>query len=260
MNGMNKSLGKEPISKRDLKEEVEATRGYWHAFHQGLLDLSPAYLRAYLDFHQAPFLAGNLEPKTCEFIYIAADAAVSHLFVPGLEMHIKMALQKGATVREILEVIQLTMLAAHSSHAAGLPILAEELARAGHAPAYASRPLTPDEQAAKDSYIAATGHWPEGGDALFRFAPGFAKGFLAYGEIPYREGPLSPKLKEFVCIAVYASPVAPQPGPLRQHIRRALEVGATAYEIADVLQLTSAIAIHTCVAAVPALVSAAKEG
>jgi alkylhydroperoxidase/carboxymuconolactone decarboxylase family protein YurZ len=252
-------MNMESASKLTLKEEIQEKRGYWHAFHQGLLDLSPAYLRAYLDFHQAPFLSGNLEPKVCEFIYIAADAAVNHLFTPGIGMHIDMALQKGATVREVLEVIQLTMLAAHSSHVAGLPILVEELVRAGYPLEEVFRPLTADEQAAKGSYIATTGHWPEGADALFRFAPGFAAAFMAYGEIPYREGPLSRKLKEFICIAVYASPVAPQPGPLRQHIRRALEVGATPQEIADVLQLTSGIAIHTCVAAIPALMEAAKK-
>jgi alkylhydroperoxidase/carboxymuconolactone decarboxylase family protein YurZ len=245
-------------AKADLKRIVETSRGYWHPFHQGLLDYSPAYLQAYLDFHEPAFLSGNLDVKTCEYIYIAVDSAVSHLFVPGTEMHIKVALEKGGTPAEIMEVIQLAMLAAHSSHTVGIPILIDELARAGVWQDEASRPLTAAEEASKASYIAATGHWPEGADALFRFAPDFVKGFLSYGEIPYREGPLPKKIKEFICIAVYASPVAPQPAPLRQHIRRALEVGATPHEIADVLQLSSAIAIHTCVAAIPPLVVAAQ--
>src|SRR3546814_3567994 len=83
---------------------------------------------------------------------------------------------------------------------------------------------------------------------------------LAYGEIPYREGPLAKKDKELILSAVFASPVAPQPDAMRRHIRQALAHGATAEEIADVLQLSSAIAIHSCVAAVPALVAAANPG
>jgi alkylhydroperoxidase/carboxymuconolactone decarboxylase family protein YurZ len=243
---------------RELKAAIERKRGYWHPFHQGLLERSPAFLQAYLDFHHAPFESGHLDAKTCELIYIAVDAAVNHLYTGGLEMHVKMAMDKGATEAEILEVIQLTMLAAHSTHTTGIPILIDELSRAGKLDPRLARPLTAEQEAAKQAYVSTTGHWPDGADFLLRLAPGFARAFLAYGEIPYREGPLSPKMKEFVCIAVFASPVAPQPGPLRQHIRRALEVGATAEEIADILQLSSAIAIHTCVAAIPALVAVSQ--
>lgn len=254
---MSDASGLEAKASRDLKAEVIAKRGYWGSWHQGLLDLSPAYLAAYLDFHEPPFHAGHLDRKMCEFIYIAVDAAVSHLFVPGMEMHFEVALRMGATTAELMEVVQLTMLAAYSPHTAGLPILAEELARAGLQSEQAARPLTPEEEAAKAQYIEITGFWPEGGDDLFRWAPNFVKGFLAYGEIPYREGPLSRKDKELILISIFASPVAPQPEAMRRHIRQALAHGATAEEISDVLQLSSAIAIHTCVAAVPALVAAA---
>ncbi|MFW2853483.1 carboxymuconolactone decarboxylase family protein [Sphingomonas sp. TX0543] len=242
-----------------LKAEVIAKRGYWGEWHQGLLDLSPAYLAAYLDFHEPPFHAGRLDRKMCEFIYIAVDAAVSHLFVPGMQMHFDVALRLGATVAELTEVVQLTMLAAYSPHTVGLPILAEELERLHPGTKSATRSLTTEEETEKEKFVAITGFWPEGGDHLFRWAPAFVKGFLAYGEIPYREGPLSRKDKELILIAVFASPVAPQPDATRRHIRQALANGASAEEIADVLQLSSAIAIHSCVAAVPALVSAADK-
>jgi alkylhydroperoxidase/carboxymuconolactone decarboxylase family protein YurZ len=245
-----------PTERARLKETVERRRGYWHAFHQGLLEYSPAYLQAYLDFHEPPFTANRLGEKLCEFIYIAVDAAVSHLFTAGVEMHIKKALGLGATAEEVMEVIQLAMLAAHSSHSVGMPILVEELDRAGLFKDEVSRPLTDSEQVEKARYIESVGQWPEGADVLFRIAPGFMKGFLSYGEIPYRAGPLPPLWKELICIAVFASPVAPQPGPLRSHIRRALEIGVNPHEISDAIQLSSGIAIHTCVAAVPALLNA----
>src|SRR3546814_5121929 len=96
-----------------------------------------------------PFHAGRLDRKMCEFIYIAVDAAVSHLFLPGMEMHFKVALRMGATAAELMEVIQLAMLAAYSPHTAGLPILAEELERAGLQTAAARRALTPEQEAVK---------------------------------------------------------------------------------------------------------------
>lgn len=245
--------------KSRLKKTVIRRRGYWHAFHQGLLDYSPAYLQAYLDFHEPPFTSGRLGEKLCEFIYIAVDAAVSHLFAPGAEMHIKKVLTLGASPEEVIEVIELAMMAAHSSHTAGLPILVEELERAGLCSEELQRPLTPNETERKQRYIATTGSWPAGGDALFRFAPEFVEGFLAYGEIPFGSGPLPERSKQLILISVYASPVAPQPGPLRQHIRRALEVGVSPQEISDAMQLSSGIAIHTCVAAIPMLVAAASQ-
>lgn len=242
--------------KENLKETVERQRGYWHAFHQGLLDYSPAYLQAYLDFHEPPFVNNRLGDVLCEYIYIAVDAAVSHLFTSGVEMHIRKVLEIGGKPDEIIEVIQLAMIAAQSSHMTGMPILVEELERQGLWREETARALTTEEYAAKRGYVELTGHWPEGGDALFKFAPEFMKGFLAYGEIPFGTGPLPQKSKELICIAVYASPVAPQAGPLRQHIRRALEIGVTPFEISDAIQLSSGIAIHTCVAAVPALLDA----
>jgi len=245
--------------KAALKQAVIATRDYWHPFHEGLLEMSPDYLQAYLDFQDAPARSGLLEPKVQEFIYIAADGAVSHLYASGLARHIEMAMGKGASRDEVLEVIMLTMLTAHSSHDLGLPILVEEMRAAGIGGAVLERELAAEEQKIREDHIAATGHWPACGDALLRLAPEFVKGFLAYEAIPYGTGPLAPKIKDFIRIAVCASPTNLDGAALRLHIRSALKNGASGEEIAEVLQLTSAIAIHTCTASIPALVAASTK-
>jgi len=234
-----------------LKAEVERLRGYWHPFHQGLLDISPDYLEAYLRFQNAPAEAGNLEPKVCEFIYIAVDGAVSHLYASGAARHIGMALDKGATEAEVLEVIQLTTLSAHLTLEAGMPALLEQMQAQGMPPDVT---LSAAQSARKEAFVALTGYWPEGGDGLFRYGPRFVDAYLCYAEIPYRDGPLPRKVKEFVRIAVCATPAGPQPATLRRHIGLALRHGATPEEIADVLQLSSAIAIHTCTTTIPSLV------
>jgi alkylhydroperoxidase/carboxymuconolactone decarboxylase family protein YurZ len=165
-------------------------------------------------------------------------------------------LDKGASAAEVLEVIQLTVLLCHDTFEVGLPILQEELAARGIS-GYPS--LTPAQRELKERYIARVGRWPAGADMLFSLAPNFVGAFLDYAEIPHGSGPLSPKIKAFIGIALRASPASPRPDLLRPHIGAALDAGATAGEIVDVLQLTSAIAIHSCTIGVPALAEVASR-
>ena len=200
------------IDREALKAEIIARRGYWHPFHEGLLELAPEFLQTYLHFQDAPARSGHLEPKVCEFIYIAIDGAVSHLYERGLRRHIEDALRLGATKEEVLQVI---MLAKWS-----VPVLLVK--------------------------------------SIVSLAPQFAEGFLGYGEVAWTVGPLAPKVKAFIGLAVCASPALLHEAGMRQHIRQALDHGATKEEISDVLALAIAIAIHTCTNAVPALVEAVR--
>ena len=67
----------------------------------------PGIPAAYLKFQDGPARSGHLEPKVREFIYIAIDGAVSHLYERGLRRHIEDALRLGATKEEVLQVIML---------------------------------------------------------------------------------------------------------------------------------------------------------
>ena len=60
-----------------------------------------------------------------ELVYCAFDCAATHLYVPGLKLHMKNALGYGATPQEILEVFELaTLLSLHTAHVAA-PIIKE---------------------------------------------------------------------------------------------------------------------------------------
>lgn len=114
-----------------LKAEFTETRGYWHEFWHEILVMSPDLFEAYLRFSGHPWQHGVLEPKVKEFIYCAFDAAATHLYVPGLKLHIRNALALGATPREVMEVIEIaSAMGIHACHMA-VPILLEELERAG---------------------------------------------------------------------------------------------------------------------------------
>ena len=88
-----------------VKEEFVAVRGTWGEPWQRILELDPgvpAGLPALL--RRAVDPASHLEPKVKEFVYIAADAAATHLYVPGIRQHVAAALEHGATPEEIMEV------------------------------------------------------------------------------------------------------------------------------------------------------------
>ena len=73
--------------------------GYWNGFWDGLLDLDEDFFEAYAALLVGPVETGPLDPKIKEFVYIAVDAAATHLYVPGIRQHIKQALGHGATAR-----------------------------------------------------------------------------------------------------------------------------------------------------------------
>src|SRR5205085_6289792 len=128
-----------------LKQQIIREQGYWHPFHEGLLQFSPEFLRAYLDFISAPWKSGHLEPKVREFIYIAVDGAVTHLYERGLRRHMEFALAAGATKEEVLQVVQLTCSTMHNTHELGMSILVDELERTSPAITSELRKLSVDE-------------------------------------------------------------------------------------------------------------------
>ena len=242
-----------------LKQEVVRERRYWHPFHEGLLEHSPAFLRAYLDYISAPWKSGHLEPKVREFIYIAVDGAVSHLYERGLKRHMEFALEAGATREELLQVVQLTCSTMHETHELGMGVLVDELKRRQPAIEADLADLSDEQQRLKRQFIDEVGYWPACGNALLRFAPQFVEGFLKFRSVAWSEGPLEPKIKELIGLAIGASPTILYEPAVRAHTQRALRYGATPEEISEVLQLAGAVAIHTATAGVPALVEAMRS-
>jgi alkylhydroperoxidase/carboxymuconolactone decarboxylase family protein YurZ len=110
-----------------LKEKFIRERGYWTRVWDYMLEVNPEFFAAYLELSAAPWRTGPLEPKVKELIYIALDASPTHLYEPGLRIHIRNALKQGATREEIFEVLELATTIGIHACTVGLPILREEL-------------------------------------------------------------------------------------------------------------------------------------
>jgi alkylhydroperoxidase/carboxymuconolactone decarboxylase family protein YurZ len=113
-----------------LKARFIENRGYWSELWDGLIRLSPEFFEAYMEFSSVPWLHGTLEPKIRELIYIAIDSATTHLYEPGLRVHIRNALRYGATAAEIMEVYQLTSVLGVHTVTLGVPSLLDEIRKA----------------------------------------------------------------------------------------------------------------------------------
>ncbi len=125
-----------------VSDHLRAT-GNFNPAWDDLADMDPVWLEKFLDMGMTPISAGVLDPLTLEFIAIAVDASCTHLYGPGVRRHIRKALELGATQQEILAVLQCVSVLGIHSCALGVPILAEELARAAEEKATSARPANP---------------------------------------------------------------------------------------------------------------------
>jgi alkylhydroperoxidase/carboxymuconolactone decarboxylase family protein YurZ len=109
-----------------IKAEFTHNRGYWHPFWDEMLELDPDLFETYTAFSSVPWKKGTLSPKVKELVYIAFDTAATHLYVPGLKLHIENAIGYGATAQEILEVMEIASVIGIHAATTAVPILVEE--------------------------------------------------------------------------------------------------------------------------------------
>ncbi len=124
-----------PSPLTDYQEEQKARftdlRGYWHEFWDEMLELDPEMFSAYTEFSTAPWRFGVLTAAEKELIYISYDIASTHLYVPGTKLHIRNALNHGATPEQVLEVMEISVALGLDNVRHAVPMMVEEFAKAG---------------------------------------------------------------------------------------------------------------------------------
>ena len=114
---------------REVRETWVKKRGYWPPSFNAILALDPEFVAAYSNFSDAPRIGGPLDMKTVELICVAIDGSATHLFENGIRTHGMAAIGHGATIREILETLELASVTGMQSMMVGVPILDEEIAK-----------------------------------------------------------------------------------------------------------------------------------
>ena len=241
----------------EVKAEFIRVRGAWSELWESILLLDPEFLDAYKDFSSVPWRDGHnhLDDKTKEFIFIAVDAAATHMYTPGVRQHIKAAFTAGATPREIMEVIELTSTLGIHAMNIGVPILVQVLEEKGMRSGPA--PLDDKQRRIKAAFEQDRGYWHEFWDEMLELDPDMFEAYTTFSSVPWRQGILSPKVKEFVYIAFDTAATHLYVPGLKLHIENAIGYGATPQEILEVMEIASVIGIHAATSAVPILVEEA---
>lgn len=106
-----------------IKDDFIRTRGFWNEQRDAIVRVMPAYFAALSPVSTASWTEGSLSLKERELVCIAIDCTVTHMFEPGLAIHIRNALAQGATREEILHVFQLASLTGLEGYMAGAEAL-----------------------------------------------------------------------------------------------------------------------------------------
>lgn len=99
----------------------------------------------------------------------------------------------------------------------------------------------------------ASGDWNPLWEQFRELDPEFLEAYLAFRSVPHRKGPLPPKVKELIMIAINAATTHMYGPGVRRHMQNALKHGATPEEILETIQLTTVMGIHSCNIAIPIL-------
>lgn len=129
--GMRQGPAALDARRETLKRDFVENRGYWHSSWEGFLELDPELFEAYVNFSSEPWRNGVLAPKVKEFMYCAFDAAATHLYVPGLKLHMRNALRYGATAEELMEVLEIVSTIGIHGAVLAAPLLENALAEFG---------------------------------------------------------------------------------------------------------------------------------
>jgi alkylhydroperoxidase/carboxymuconolactone decarboxylase family protein YurZ len=234
--------------KAKIKQGFIDARGYWSRGWDPLLDLAPDYFEAYAKLSSVPWKTGTLSPKVKELLYIAIDSSMTHMYEPGLRVHIRNALRHGATRDEIMEVYQLTSSIGVHAVTMGVPVLLDVMEED-----VTAKPLTARQEKLKADFIAHRGYWSPMWDGVLALSPDFFEAYGEFSSVPWKTGTLEPKIRELVYVAVDASGTHLYEPGTRIHMENALKLGATPEEIMEVLALVSVLGVHTISMGLPIL-------
>jgi alkylhydroperoxidase/carboxymuconolactone decarboxylase family protein YurZ len=248
---MSESTTRPDATAEVLRETVTRDLGYWDEEQEALAALAPGFFDTWRRMASVPVRKNHLGDKNRALIGLAASAAATHLYAPGVRRQVRNALDAGATTDEIMEVIALTATLGIHACNIGVPLLLEVLDEAGLRSGPA--PLTPRQEQLKADFTRDRGYWHTFWDGFLELDPDLFEGYLDFSAHPWRHGTLPPKMKEFVYCAFDAAATHLYVSGLKAHMKNAIGYGATKEELMEVLEIVSLIGMHGAELAAPIL-------
>jgi hypothetical protein len=233
------------------KEAFIAARGYWRPWTEDLLAIDPDFLESYGRYAARPVANGPLSRRMTELVYVALDCSATHMFVSGAVLHMRLALEAGATTRDITDVLRLATAQGLDGCFTGIEILAEELAAVNRSPERTE--LTVKQIPLRERYIEAFGEWPGYCEYLLLQDSIYFEAMLDVLDSGRKGDGLSQCEAALIRVALSACFTGLERAALRRSIRRALQLAVPAQQIEQVLKMTAHLGVHACVVGLPAL-------
>jgi len=132
-----KAAGKQraptPAARTPACDRMKAI-GQWNTAWDPFYELDPVWTDEFMAAGAGIYGSGVMPAKEVELLSMAFDASYTHMYAPGARRHIHRALQAGATMEEIMDVLKLCVAQGVQACNLGVPILAEELTKLAGSP------------------------------------------------------------------------------------------------------------------------------
>jgi alkylhydroperoxidase/carboxymuconolactone decarboxylase family protein YurZ len=151
-----------------LTEQDSALRTQFNAelgpdeFHQGwasLLSLDPQFFKASVALASVPRQKSHLSRKDQVLIALAVDSTSTHPYSPGIRTHVSAALKEGASLHDVLEVIELSSTLGIHACNIGVPLLVEVLKEGAKYLNEITRPYDERQTELKKEFSQKRGYW-----------------------------------------------------------------------------------------------------
>ncbi len=173
--------------KEQLREQFTEQLGAsaFHAGWESLLNLDPAFFSASVSLAAVPRKKSHLSRKNQALLSLAVDSAATHLYAPGIRTHVAAAREEGATVHEILEVIELSSTLGIHACNIGVPLLVEVLREGGKHQDEITKAFDGKQEELKEDFTAKRGYWHPFWEDFLRLDPEFFEAYLTFSSVPW---------------------------------------------------------------------------
>lgn len=239
----------DPFRHKVKDEVLAARRGPFGGWWEDLLEVDPHLL---LRVHRQMAAAerGPLPKSFRHLILATVDSVVTHLYPRGIGVHARVAIEHGASLRHVVEALEISAFVSNRSYSIALPRVVEELARAGRA-----ETMTDEEKSSgiRNRFSDRVGEWRDWMNVALDLCPDALEALLELGYGREASDGLSRKERELLFLAASACPAIADADAAGSHTRQALKLGATPEEIVQTVKVAGIIGLHPVVEGMPQL-------
>ena len=210
--------------RQGLRDEFIEARGFWNESLGQLLELDPDFFAAYAELSGVPWRQGPLDPKVKQLILLAMDAAATHLYAARLPRAHRGTRSRSEPRRR--SSWRCSSSRARSASTRATPACRSSWRSSRRPVSLPSRELSERQERIKADFERHRGYWNSFWDDVLVLDPDFFEAYTQFSSVPWKSGPLEPKVKELIYTAFdVAATHMFEPGLRVAHPQRARATG-----------------------------------